>query len=164
MTFLEFTQTFQKSYGSPEEYSKRREIFLQNYNDILRHNQLYEEGKLTWWRKITEHSDLTPEEFAATKNLGMPPVDPEMLTNTVDAAMEGRIQAGAAPEEWSWVQQGGVSSVKNQKACGSCAAFGEKNIFFFLNSKSQTQPPSPPSTPVCGPPQAAWRTTSPSST
>ena len=106
--------------------NKRREIFLKNHADILRHNQLYEEGKVTWWRKITEHSDLTPEEFAAEKNLGMPPVDPELLTNTVDSAMEGRLEAGAAPEEWSWVQQGGVSSVKNQKSCGSCAAFGQK--------------------------------------
>merc|ERR1711874_361852 len=68
VNFLEFAKTFKKSYGSTEEYNKRREIFLQNYNDILRHNQLYEQGKVTWWRKITEHSDLTPEEFAAEKN------------------------------------------------------------------------------------------------
>ena len=92
MTFLKFAKTFKKNYGSIEELNRRREIFLENYADILRHNQLYEEGKVTWWRKVTEHSDLTPEEFAAHKNLGMPPVEPEMLTNTVDAAMEGRIQ------------------------------------------------------------------------
>ena len=115
--------------------NKRREIFLENYADILRHNHLYEEGKVTWWRKVTEHSDLTPEEFAAEKNLGMPPVSPELLTNSVDAAMEGRILAGSAPEEWSWVEQGGVSSVKNQKSCGSCAAFGEWvfGVFIFRN-------------------------------
>merc|ERR1711874_65550 len=75
VNFLEFAKTFKKSYGSTEEYNKRREIYLQNYNDILRHNQLYKQGKVTWWRKITEHSDLTPEEFAAEKNLGMPPVN-----------------------------------------------------------------------------------------
>ena len=90
--FLQFTKTFDKKYRSTEEYNKRRETFLRNYNDMLAHNQLYEEGKVTWWRKVTEHSELTPEEFAAHKNLGMPPVEPEMLTNTVDAAMEGRIQ------------------------------------------------------------------------
>ena len=134
VNFLEFAKTFKKSYGSTEEYNKRKEIFLQNYNDILRHNQLYEQGKVTWWRKITEHSDLTPEEFAAEKNLGMPPVDQELLTNTVDSAMEGRLEAGAAPAEWSWVQQGGVSSVKNQMSCGSCTAFGQKlsKICFIL--------------------------------
>merc|ERR1712020_339299 len=83
VTFLKFAKTFKKNYGSAEEWNKRREIFLANYNDILRHNQLYEEGQVTWWRKITEHSDLTPEEFAAEKSLGMPPVEKELLTNTV---------------------------------------------------------------------------------
>ena len=138
MTFLKFAKTFRKNYGSTEELNKRREIFLENYADILRHNQLYEEGKVSWWRKVTEHSDLTPEEFAAEKNLGMPPVSPELLTNTVDVAIEGRILAGSAPEEWSWVQQGGVSSVKNQKSCGSCAAFCEK-LFIISASVAENK-------------------------
>merc|ERR1712110_689487 len=73
VTFLKFAKTFKKNYGSAEELNKRREIFLANYNDILRHNQLYEEGKVTWWRKITEHSDLTPEEFASRRTWGCPP-------------------------------------------------------------------------------------------
>merc|ERR1712240_395391 len=30
---------------------------------------------------------------------------------------------GKAPAEWSWITQGGVSSIKNQAHCGSCAAF-----------------------------------------
>merc|ERR1712107_809642 len=30
---------------------------------------------------------------------------------------------GSAPDSWSWVQQGGISSIKNQGQCGSCAAF-----------------------------------------
>ena len=71
MTFLKFAKTFKKNYGSAEELNKRREIFLENYADILRHNQLYEEGKVTWWRKVTEHYDLTNEEIEAQLNLGM---------------------------------------------------------------------------------------------
>jgi len=121
--FLEFAKKFNKKYRSTEEYNKRRETFLRNYNDMLTHNQLYEEGKVSWWKKITEWSDLTPEEFAEHMNLGMPAIDRDVMTNTVDEVMEGRIAAGNAPEEWSWVEQGGVSSIKNQKSCGSCAAF-----------------------------------------
>jgi len=121
--FLEFAKKFNKKYRSTEEYNKRRETFLRNYNDMLTHNQLYEEGKVSWWKKITEWSDLTPEEFAEHMNLGMPAIDRDVMTNTIDEVMEGRIAAGNAPEEWSWVEQGGVSSIKNQKSCGSCAAF-----------------------------------------
>jgi len=122
-SFLKFSKTFNKKYRSTEEYYKRRDIFLQNYNEMVRHNQLYEEGKVTWWKKITEWSDLTTEEFVAHMNLGMGPLDRNTLTNTIDEEMESRILARGAPDEWSWVQQGGVSSIKNQKSCGSCAAF-----------------------------------------
>merc|ERR1712109_96046 len=33
------------------------------------------------------------------------------------------VRTQSAPDSWSWVQQGGISSVKNQGQCGSCAAF-----------------------------------------
>ena len=68
--FLNFAKTFNKKYGSTEEYNKRREIFLENYNSMVRHNQEYEEGKVSWWRKVTEHYDLTAEEREAVLNLG----------------------------------------------------------------------------------------------
>ena len=69
-SFLNFAKTFNKKYGSTEEYNKRRAIFLENYNSMVRHNQEYEEGKVSWWRKVTEHYDLTAEEREAVLNLG----------------------------------------------------------------------------------------------
>ena len=70
-TFLNFAKTFNKKYATTEEYNKRREIFVERYNDMLRHNQEYEEGKVSWWRKVTEHYDLTNEEIEAQLNLGI---------------------------------------------------------------------------------------------
>ena len=32
---------------------------------MVRHNKEYEEGKVSWWRKVTEHYDLTAEESNA---------------------------------------------------------------------------------------------------
>merc|ERR1711874_879388 len=121
--FLNFAKTFNKKYGSTEEYNKRRAIFLENYADMVRHNQEYEEGKVSWWRKVTEHYDLTAEEREIALNLGLAPVNREEMTNSVDPLMEERIQARSAPASWSWKDQGGVTSVKNQASCGSCAVF-----------------------------------------
>ena len=55
---------------------------------MLAHNQLYEEGKVTWWKKITEWSDLTTEEFVSHTNLGMGPLDRNTLTNTIDEVIQ----------------------------------------------------------------------------
>merc|ERR1711879_1016146 len=110
-------------YATTEEYNKRREIFVERYNDMLRHNQEYEEGKVSWWRKVTEHYDLTNEEIEAQLNLGMMPVEKEYMPSSVDEQMEARIQSRAAPDSWSWKDQGGVSSIKDQASCGSCAVF-----------------------------------------
>merc|ERR1712241_1165680 len=101
--FLNFAKTFNKKYGSTEEYNKRRAIFLENYNDMVRHNKEYEEREVAL-------------------NLGVPPKEEEM-TNSVDPLMEARIQARSAPDSWSWKDQGGVTSIKNQASCGSCAVF-----------------------------------------
>ena len=37
--FLNFIKKFDKKYASFEEYIKRREIFMKNYDDIQRHNE-----------------------------------------------------------------------------------------------------------------------------
>merc|ERR1711879_1032801 len=79
-------------YATTEEYNKRREIFVERYNDMLRHNQEYEEGKVSWWRKVTEHYDLTNEEIEAQLNLGMMPVEKEYMPSSVDEQMEARIR------------------------------------------------------------------------
>merc|ERR1719347_2238056 len=117
--FLEFTKNFNKNYRSVEEYNKRRETFLRNYNDMLAHNQLYEEGKVTWWKKITEWSDLTPEESRAHEPRDARP-DQGHDDQHHRRGDGGEDRGRQCPRR---VEQGGVSSIKNQKSCGSCAAF-----------------------------------------
>merc|ERR1712198_348913 len=49
-SFNEFAKTFNKKYASTEEYAKRMEIFMDNYKLMLKHNQEYEEGRVSWWK------------------------------------------------------------------------------------------------------------------
>ena len=112
--FLEFAKTHNKKYASVEEYNKRRDIFLANYNDMLRHNKEYDEGKVTWWKKVTENYDMTHEEWMQHMRLGMPPLDKEDMINNVDDAMEAKIAERAAPDSWNWVDQGAITSIKDQ--------------------------------------------------
>merc|ERR1711994_671030 len=91
VSFNEFAKTFNKKYASTEELAKRKEIFMNNYNDMLRHNQEYEEGKVSWWKKVTEFYDMTHEEWMNHMKLGMPPMDESIMFNSVDEAMKAKI-------------------------------------------------------------------------
>ena len=37
---------------------------------MVAHNQRYEAGEVSWWRKVTEHYDLTMEEIEKALGLG----------------------------------------------------------------------------------------------
>ena len=39
------------------------------------HNQRYEAGEVTWWRKVTKHYDLTMEEIERDLGMGALPAD-----------------------------------------------------------------------------------------
>merc|ERR1719297_229699 len=102
--FLNFAKTFNKKYGSTEEYNKRRAIFLENYNDMVRHNKEYEEGKVSWWRKVTELYDLTAEEREVALNLGVPPKEEGHLPGELQR--HGEAQQGVRGGEGLLVEEG----------------------------------------------------------
>jgi len=121
--FLDWARTHGKAYQTRSEFAKRRSIFEKNYNDILEHNAQFEAGEVTWSRKVTEYSDLTPQEFANLR-LGLPKYDNSSFRDHVDPEFINHMEVkGSAPSTWSWLSEGGISSIKNQARCGSCAAF-----------------------------------------
>ena len=47
---------------------------------MLAHNQRYEAGEVTWWRKVTKHYDMTMEEIERDLGLG----DYPLITLSID--------------------------------------------------------------------------------
>jgi len=124
--FLQFSEEFGKQYVGMKDFSMRRDIFMKNYQEMQEHNALYEAGEVSWARKVTPYYDLTQEEWAAAVGLGMPQYDNTTRFEDIEDEIYMEKLAsvkGAAPASFSWVDQGAITSVKNQKQCGSCAAF-----------------------------------------
>merc|ERR1719500_2512233 len=99
--FLEFVREHGRQYRSSAELQLRRTVFMENYDSM--------------------------EEFTTIMGLGLPAYDnTTVFVDQADQAYLAKlaeVRTQAAPSSWSWRDQGGMSSVKNQAQCGSCAAF-----------------------------------------
>jgi len=133
----EFEKKFnkeEKENFDEEEYEKRKEALKENEAMVKKENEEFEEGKIEWYEKINEDSDLPKDEFEKEKTgLIMPE---EYGRGLLEPLPEFRVDEDseryfetvrslnrAVPSSYSSVAKGDVSSVKSQGKCGSCAAF-----------------------------------------
>ncbi|CAH1971993.1 unnamed protein product [Acanthoscelides obtectus] len=122
-----------KAYRSFRDEQARFTIFQSNLRTIEQHNAKYENGEETYYLKVTQFADMTPEEFKdflALQEESKPNLDLEVLE--VDSTV-------AVPDSFDWRSQGVVLEVKNQGQCGSCWSFSATGCLEGQNAIKHNQ-------------------------
>lgn len=118
--WLEFKKQFLKQERSlkKEDEPKRYRIWKSNNNFVKQHNQLYEQGKVSFRVGVDEFSIYSDEEFSKMRK-GL------MEQNESSGIFENKTLPVPrfAPSSIDWRKRGYVTPVKDQGSCGSCWAF-----------------------------------------
>lgn len=139
-TFKDYCEKFEKKYNSPEEEKKAMENVLKAIEEIESHNKLYEQGKKTYLKGLTPHSDMSDEDWE-NYSFGYIEED-ETEIRSKRAADKKEFLEG--PEAIDWREKGLVGPVHDQRHCGACWAFSTIEIVGALWRKSNnTKVPSP---------------------
>lgn len=112
--FKDFLLKFKKAYA-PDEYSFRLGLF---YKSVLRVEE-QNKKESPWKAGINKFSDMTPEEIKIFSSTHYP-VD--TTTKRYEAVKVRNLKDN--PEEKNWVDEGAVTSVKDQSSCQAGYAFG----------------------------------------
>merc|ERR1712088_1065290 len=87
-------------YSTRAELTKRRAIFMKNYNRMVAHNQEFAAGRVSWARGVNQWYDLTEEEWAAELGLGVPRYPEQNMTSSPP------VSHASAPSSWDWRDHG----------------------------------------------------------
>ncbi|KAM4540423.1 cathepsin L.1 [Fundulus diaphanus] len=113
---------FGRSYGSPSEEAKRKEIWLSNRKLVLVHNILADEGIKSYRLGMTYFADMENEEYKRLISQGCLGSFNASLPRGGSTFLR-MPEGNDLPNTVDWRDKGYVTDIKDQKQCGSCWAF-----------------------------------------
>lgn len=116
-----FKTTHGKSYPSPQEDFRRKEAFARNLELIIKHNEKYHEGRVSYKLAMNRFGDMTQIDFKRAKERNLPLEEGNRFVAGLN--LEEVSNESDLPDEVDWRKEGAVTPVPDQGQCYSSYAF-----------------------------------------